>query len=165
MHVREFTHHTIDQTKGQRFSEFFDEETAQDYEIHAEPFDDDLELVTIKDVSQVRAAQRRSEAHLDRMQPPLPSVPFRGNFIHLDFRLDGEKTCERQKIQLAYVRHTFMRLFSSVAMYKAIAATGNSDCAVKAVCAAAMHVKRGFRIALTQGKITLHSTQHNSLPL
>ena len=166
-HVREFTHHTIDQTRGQRFSEFFDEETAKDYEIHAEPFDDDLELVTIKDVSQVRAAQGRSEALLDRMQPPLPYLPFRGTFIYLDFRLDGEDLRASEDPARLWEslesKAPFMRLFSSVAMYKAVAATGNSDCAVKAVCEVSRHVKKGFRLALTQGEITFVSNSDKNL--
>lgn len=165
-HVREFTSHGIEQILGQQFSEFFDRTTSRDFEIETKPFDNDLELITLKDVSQTRASAQRSEELIERMKPA--ALPQRDIFIYIDFRLDGENLHSSGSPALwdnLDSAAPFIRLFSSVAMYRAVIPVSSRDSALLAVCRVAKDVKTGFRVAVTEGEVTFLSLSDSGLLL
>jgi PAS domain-containing protein len=156
-HAVQFSRHTVNQTIGQKFAEFFDEASSNlDFEVT--PFGDGLEFVIIRDADERRNRTEKYERLMRRVRTAIPN-PDRRNCTYLDVRVNSEgmepevvfevfERAEREKIGI-------QKLDVSVAMMRAIC-EAPAEALMVAIAITERFGERS-RAAVTQGEITLVS--------
>jgi hypothetical protein len=160
--VSAFSKHTVNQTIGQKFTEFFND-NSPNFEFEVTPFGEDLEFVIIRDVSERRNRIQKYESLLERMRPQIAPIPRRTNCIYIDVRVNSEGMMPEEVFdefdRIEKNHPNVQRISASVSMLKAV-----TDVPEDAfLLAVALHERFGrkSRIAVTQGIVTLISLADN----
>jgi hypothetical protein len=157
-HVTHFSKHTVTQTDGQRFTEFFDE-AAPELDFEVTPFANGLEFVVIRDASERRSRIAKYEGLLARLRPQIAPIPQRRALVYVDVRVNSDRIAPEAVFdafdRAEAARPAVQEIAASATMLRAVCDSGEDAVAV----ALALMERFGgaCKAAVTQGLVTLVS--------